>query len=330
MAGVSMLLKVRQGSRFILNSKHAFMNFPPKSNFVTPRDYHWVYKDGESGYHEKEVEEKFISFSPGGSVDLNMGEISVVKINNPAKRNAFTGKMLVDMREVTKKLWDSKTTKAVILCGAGDAFCSGLDFGLATQLTEPQDGANMCMYMQNTLTLFQLLPSITVAVIKGGALGGGAEVVTAADYRLMFSNSMIQFVQKKMGIIPGWGGVTRLREIIGHRKTMHLLASSMQIDSKSALLIGLADTLISESDESEDTPVIGKKWLEETFNVNETDASIFRAIKTASYDSLTSVKRTLPLDFKLRRERDILATVWGHPPNKKALNKVKKKSFIRS
>lgn len=41
----------------------------------------------------------------------------------------------------------------------------------------------MCMYMQNTLTLFQLLPMITVAAVKGNALGGGAEITTAADFR---------------------------------------------------------------------------------------------------------------------------------------------------
>lgn len=42
---------------------------------------------------------------------------------------------------------------------------------------------DMCMYMQNTLTAFQLLPKLTIAAIRGPALGGGAELVTAADFR---------------------------------------------------------------------------------------------------------------------------------------------------
>nr|XP_039263882.1 ethylmalonyl-CoA decarboxylase-like [Styela clava] len=291
------------------------------------RRYHWVYRNGEEGYDENEIESRFTSLSPGGSIDLKLGEVSVVTINNPEKRNALTGNMLVEMRNVVKQLWKSKTTKAVVLCGKGDAFCSGLDFGLATQLTEPQDGTNMCMYMQNTMTLFQLLPCITVAAIKGGALGGGAEVATAADYRLMFPDSMIQFVHKKMGIIPGWGGVSRLRDIVGSRKTMHLLASSMQIDCKSSLLIGLADALVSETDEEDlSTSDVAEKWLEQTFKLCETDASVLRAIKAASYDSTMENNRTLPLFFKLKREKDILSSVWGRTANKKALNKVRMKN----
>ena len=46
-----------------------------------------------------------------------------------------------------------------------------------------QDGEDMCMYMQNTLTMLQRLPMITVAFIEGKALGGGAELITACDFR---------------------------------------------------------------------------------------------------------------------------------------------------
>ncbi|XP_077972936.1 uncharacterized protein LOC144428107 isoform X2 [Styela clava] len=108
---------------------------------------------------------------------------------------------------------------------------------------------------------------------------------------------------------------------------MRLLASSMQIDNKSSSFIGLADALVSETDKKLSTPDLAEKWLEQTFKLSETDSGIFRAIKAAVYDSTVENNRTLPLFFKLRREKDFLSSVWGRTANKKALNKVKMKNL---
>lgn len=60
------------------------------------------------------------------------------------------------------------------------------------------------MFMQNTLTRFMRLPLISVALVQGWAMGGGAELTTACDFRLMTEESVIRFVHKEMGIVPSW------------------------------------------------------------------------------------------------------------------------------
>ncbi|KAG7273241.1 hypothetical protein CRUP_001337 [Coryphaenoides rupestris] len=78
-----------------------------------------------------------------------------------------------------------------------------------------QDGMKMCMFMQDALTRLLRLPLVSVALVEGRALGGGAELTTACDFRLVTRDSRIQFVHKHMGLVPGWGGAARLVPIRG-------------------------------------------------------------------------------------------------------------------
>lgn len=62
---------------------------------------------------------------------------------------------------------------------------------------------------------FSRLHLITAVLIEGRALGGGAELTTAADFRLMAHNAKVEFVHMRMGVLPAWGGTTRLTRLVG-------------------------------------------------------------------------------------------------------------------
>ena len=64
------------------------------------------------------------------------------------------------------------------------------------------------------------LPMLTVTLLCGRALGGGAELPTATDIRLVTNNAAVTFVQGKMGLAPGWGGATRLVHTVGYRRAL--------------------------------------------------------------------------------------------------------------
>ena len=61
---------------------------------------------------------------------------------------------------------------------------------------------------------------LTVTLLCGRALGGGAELTTATDVRLVTNNGEVTFVQGKMGLAPGWGGATRLVHTVGYRRAL--------------------------------------------------------------------------------------------------------------
>ncbi|XP_078494773.1 TC10 protein [Ciona intestinalis] len=271
------------------------------------RRFGWIHSDGGS-YKQKDAE-NILATLKGGSVDLNFdAKIALVKINNPKKKNAISGTMMLDLQEVTIELSKWNEGKAIILLGEGNMFCAGSDLAAFQSLVSPKEGANVCMYMQNTLYAFQCLPMVSLAYIEGKAMGGGAEVVTACDFRLMHESAEIQFVQRRLGLIPGWGGTTRLRGLIGRQRAMGVLMSGLGVGAVEALSMGLVDGVGCE-------PHV---WLDAM--VGGVDGNVLKTIKLAVNQR----------DFKtdqqsLQREIELIYKVWGGPANIQAINAIKRK-----
>ncbi|XP_071004083.1 ethylmalonyl-CoA decarboxylase-like [Oncorhynchus clarkii lewisi] len=135
------------------------------------------------GFQEKEIREKLQAF-PGGSIDLVKQEsgIAVLTVNNPARMNAFSGSMMVELEERVSQLEEWTEGKGLIIQGAAGKFCSGSDLNAVRAISNPQDGMKMCTFMQNALTRLLRLPLLSVALVERNALGGGAELTTACDF----------------------------------------------------------------------------------------------------------------------------------------------------
>jgi ethylmalonyl-CoA/methylmalonyl-CoA decarboxylase len=137
----------------------------------------------------------------------SLSKTAVIEISNPDARNAFSGKMMAELADVVDELEkeeiQSKVT-CVVLRGKSRWFCAGADLLVAKeQLSSREGGVAMGALMTDTLTRFRRLPLVSVAAIEGGAIGGGAELATACDFRLMDETAFIQFVQSRMGVSPG-------------------------------------------------------------------------------------------------------------------------------
>ncbi|XP_028281661.1 ethylmalonyl-CoA decarboxylase isoform X1 [Parambassis ranga] len=267
------------------------------------------------GFNQEEVREKLQAF-PGGSIDLLKQDsgIAVLTLNNPSRMNAFSGSMMVDLEERVSELENWTDGKGLIIQGVAETFCSGSDLNAVRAISNPQDGMKMCMFMQNTLTRLLRLPLISVALVEGRALGGGAELTTACDFRLMAPGSVIQFVHKHMGLVPGWGGAARLVRIVGSQNALKLLGGAVKVDSKLGLDIGLADGVLQARQEAEgtDSPLqLADNWLS---RYTKGPAPVIQAVKKVVLSG-----RELPLSEALRTEKDVFGTVWGGPANLQAL-----------
>uniref|UniRef100_A0A5F8GEY6 Ethylmalonyl-CoA decarboxylase n=1 Tax=Monodelphis domestica TaxID=13616 RepID=A0A5F8GEY6_MONDO len=284
------------------------------------------------GFHEENVKKKLQQFA-GGSIDLQKEDcgIGILTLNNPDKRNAFSGVMMLQLLERVIELENWKEGKGLIVCGAKNTFCSGSDLNAVKALGTSQDGVELCMFMQNTLTRFMravtssshfwtfpeknMLPLISVALVQGRAMGGGAEFTTACDFRLMTPSSEIRFVHKEMGITPSWGGAARLTEIIGSRQALKVLSGALKLDPTIALEIGIADEILQSSDEGQSLEE-ARKWLQQFISG---PSEVIRALKT-----VVSSGKELALEEALETERDVLSTLWGGPANLEAIAKRKK------
>jgi len=265
----------------------------------------------------KEIMSKFSADSTG-SVDLETPTDGIAKIcvNNPRTRNAINVKMMFDFNKVVDELNQWTECKGVILYGAGGHFCSGGDLNNLKEIAKPEIGNAMATFMNDILEKLRKLPTITVAYIEGvGALGGGAELTTACDYRLMCSNTpntVLGFVHGKMGIVPAWGSTGRLISIVGQRKAMDLLLESRPLGVIEAMNNGLVDGTVATLSDA----IV---WLSQKIRQ---DVNVIKAIKRTRLcynDELDWQAATL-------MERKIYAPLWGGPSHLAALEHFKHKN----
>ena len=139
---------------------------------------------------------------------------AVIEISNPAARNALTGKMMVELSDAIHKLEQAAARpnsqlNCVVLRGARGFFCAGADLLVAKDaLSSRHGGMVMSTLLVDALTRLRRLPLVSVAAIEGGAIGGGAELATACDYRVLDQSGFVQFVQARMGVSLGTTNTT--------------------------------------------------------------------------------------------------------------------------
>lgn len=171
----------------------------------------------------------------------------------------------------------------------------------------------MATLMQYNLSRLQTLPMVTMALIQGRALGGGAEIAVTTDLRSITKSGKIGYVHCKVGIVAAWGGGSRLVQLVGPSKAVELMSSGRLVSADEALSLGLVNHILDDSNLN-DTQV-----LEEAKNYLKSHLigakSTIIAIK-----GLVNAARTLPLEQALVAEGQILSSTWGKPPHLEALN----------
>lgn len=216
--------------------------------------------------------------------------------------------MMVDLSNVVTDLERWPSGRGVLICGSNHTFCSGGDLSQLEPFLDPVNGGHVSNYMQDTLTRLFQLPFVTLAVIEGRALGGGAEIACSCDFRAMSTSAMIGFVQAKLTISPGWGGGSRLVEILGRTKALRLLASGAILKSDEAKKIGLADVVVLD----------GPPAAEEAQAfLNMITVECPAAVQAAKKVVVNTSK--LDVETVLEGEREIFKSVWGSPAHLQAL-----------
>lgn len=110
-------------------------------------------------------------------------KLAIIEIRSGAK-NALSGRMISKLTEVIDQLYDWPQGRGVLICGYASTFCSGSDLIGVRETASLQWGLDLAAVMQYNMRRLQLLPMISVALVEGYALGGGAELACAADMRL--------------------------------------------------------------------------------------------------------------------------------------------------
>jgi len=158
----------------------------------------------------------------------NKDGIMTFTINREEKRNAVNDEVMNGLREVITYIQNHEDVRFLVVTGVGEkSFCSGGDLSEFHSLETEDEAFGMLSKMGEILYDLATLPVPTIALINGTAVGGGCEIATACDFRLVASHAKCGFIQGTLAITSGWGGGTYLFE----RGLRHDRAMKMLVDA---------------------------------------------------------------------------------------------------
>lgn len=167
------------------------------------------------------------------SIDLDRdGAVAIMTINNPDKRNAMTLEMRKMMEAHVAEVRDDPNIRALVLTGAGDAFCSGGDI---SSFGQPIISMRDRMKQQHrvTLSLFYLEKPV-IAAVNGVAVGVGFNVALLCDIILASEKAKFSQIFARIGAIPDGGGLYLLANILGMQKAKELVFTTDMISAQEA------------------------------------------------------------------------------------------------
>lgn len=189
------------------------------------------------------------------------GHVGHLRLHRPERLNAFTRQMWDEMRALGRALLDEPgDVRALVVSGEGRAFSSGIDTAVFADGLNPQaltEGASplhadptvdMILTAQESYTWLAEAPFVTIAAIRGFALGAGLQLALACDIRIAGEGAKLGLLEHRYGILPDLGGTQRLPRIVGTGKAIELITTAATIDADEAARIGLVERLVPDDE----------------------------------------------------------------------------------
>jgi enoyl-CoA hydratase len=161
--------------------------------------------------------------------------VALITVNDPDRRNAVTDDMSRQLRAAVERAEADSDVHAVVVTGAGKAFCAGADLSALGSAAE--EGLRR-LYDGFMAVGRCTLP--TIAAVNGPAVGAGLNLALAADVRIAGPNALFDARFQKLGIHPGGGATWMLHRGVGPQVARAALLFGMRFDAESAMRHGLA------------------------------------------------------------------------------------------
>jgi len=177
----------------------------------------------------------------------------VVRLNRPERRNAIDAQMVEELHDVCARL--EAGHRIALLVGEGGTFAAGADIA---QLRERRRADALRGINSAIFDRVRRLPMPTIALVAGHALGGGAELAYACDFRIGTATTRIGNPEPGLGILAAAGASWRLAELVGEPLAKEVLLAGRVLSAEDAL----AARLLNEVVEADDLLAAGHRWAD--------------------------------------------------------------------
>jgi enoyl-CoA hydratase/carnithine racemase len=184
------------------------------------------------------------------------GGVATITLDRPARKNAFTLAMVDAWADALREAARDDAVRAVVVTGAGDAFCSGVDLSALAEVEDTPLGRKrmlMDRVHQVALALADLDKPV-LAAMRGVAVGAGLDMALLCDMRLAGRSVRLSEGYITVGLVPGDGGAWLLPRLVGPAKAMELLMTGDVVGADEALRLGLVNQV------HDDDVVLERTW----------------------------------------------------------------------
>uniref|UniRef100_A0A8D8Q1E9 Delta(3,5)-Delta(2,4)-dienoyl-CoA isomerase, mitochondrial n=1 Tax=Cacopsylla melanoneura TaxID=428564 RepID=A0A8D8Q1E9_9HEMI len=183
-----------------------------------------------------------------------------VELNRPDKLNAMNHTMWLEIRECFDSLAENDECRAVVLSAAGKLFTAGLDLSgmmtLGQEIAEQEDVARKSKVLrklittyQNSISSLEKCPKPVIAAVHGACVGGGLNLISAADIRYATNDAWFTLKEVDIGLTADVGALQRLPRIIGSQSLVNEFAfTARKIESSEAKECGLVSKLYNDKE----------------------------------------------------------------------------------
>jgi enoyl-CoA hydratase/carnithine racemase len=223
-------------------------------------------------------------------------KIATITLNRPDLMNSINRKMADELLDVLQDLKDDPEAKAAILTGAGEkVFCAGADLNLFMNELVGDPAAQYAWLdkgLENTRFALEHHDKPIIAAINGACLAGGLELALACDFMIAAENASFALAEVGIGILPGWGGTTRLPRAIPVRRARELIYTAERFKADEAFRLGLVNRVVPKGQAYASAVETAKK-------IASMDTNTLKMTKKA----VTMVTETADMDVALWCER---------------------------
>ncbi len=232
----------------------------------------------------------------------NRDGVLVVTLNRPEKKNAINNAMWIALRETFRAAATDDSVTCVLLCGAGDHFCSGVDLSSFSEASPEEEHP-----FESAARAVADFDKPVVAAAAGAAVGGGATVLFHADIVYVGESLRMRLPFASLGLVPEWASSYMLQANIGAQRAAELFYTAEWIDADKAHNCGIAAEVLPDAD---------------LF-----DHAMAKAAEIAQWpvNSLREIKRclrmhhTAAIDAAFQAEQAAMARQAGSPENIEAI-----------
>ncbi len=180
-------------------------------------------------------------------IDATADGVVFVTINRPRKKNAFDAATIAALHEAFETLHGADRVRVVFIRGAAGTFSAGADLNWMRDAAgwSEADNRTDAMGLARMLKALHDVPALTVAIVEGSAMGGGAGIVAACDMAVAVAGTRFAFSEVKLGLIPATIA-PYVVEAVGARRARQLFLTGNIFDADYAAHAGLIDMVLPE------------------------------------------------------------------------------------